>query len=623
MKVALGARDVTRVYRLLQKVGFSQQRIAALTGQSQPEVSAIIHGRRVMAYDVLARIAEGLGIPRGSMGLAYVDASGMLVPPPDLPDADGGTEADGARDGSGAAEVGYEPGGYGPDGYEPEDYDGRGFEVGELGAGGVGELEAGGFGVGEVGADGVGEVGADGFRVGEVGADGLGVGEVGAGAFEMAGYEPVGYGAAQGGVGYGSAHGAGAYGSARAAAAYGVAGYEAGDYGSAADEVGGFWAGRYGGGGFRSRAYGAGGAGRGSVGRRAFLGQAAAITVGAAVIGAELVEAPPAAADAGRVPVPAPARIGMSDVRQIQEATDRLRGLDYLHGGGACRDAAAAQLSWAEGLLHSDAPEQVGRQLRIAVADLRNLVGWTSLDIGQPTVAEHHFLRALDMAKHAEEPDLVTNILYRLARVSLPVNPAESVRVYRMARLAAEEAGSPLSQAIVSANYAWALGMLGQAHEADEALGAAEEQMAKANLTQAPSWTRFFDESDLAALQGMTYLALGEHDHRFTSKAVARLQDSAEQRVPEMARSKAFDLTALAIAHYREGDLDHGSAVANAALDAAGPLKSARAIDRLRPLAVEAARRAEVTEVREVGERLTEVVAAMSSPSGGVRAALR
>jgi transcriptional regulator with XRE-family HTH domain len=70
MRLALAARDITTVYRLLQKLGYSQQRIAAMTGQSQPEVSAIIHGRKVMAYDVLSRICDGLGVPRGYMGLA-------------------------------------------------------------------------------------------------------------------------------------------------------------------------------------------------------------------------------------------------------------------------------------------------------------------------------------------------------------------------------------------------------------------------------------------------------------------------------------------------------------------------------------------------------------------------
>ena len=70
MRAAVQVRNFTAIYRLLQKLGYSQQRIAALTGQSQPEVSAIIHGRKVMAYDVMRRIVDGLGIPRGLAGLA-------------------------------------------------------------------------------------------------------------------------------------------------------------------------------------------------------------------------------------------------------------------------------------------------------------------------------------------------------------------------------------------------------------------------------------------------------------------------------------------------------------------------------------------------------------------------
>jgi transcriptional regulator with XRE-family HTH domain len=70
MRAALAGRDITRVYRLLQKLGFSQQQIAALTGQSLPEVSAIIHGRKVVAYETLLRIADGLGIPRVYAGLS-------------------------------------------------------------------------------------------------------------------------------------------------------------------------------------------------------------------------------------------------------------------------------------------------------------------------------------------------------------------------------------------------------------------------------------------------------------------------------------------------------------------------------------------------------------------------
>src|SRR5256885_9911991 len=71
MRQALLAREIDSVYRVLRRHGISQRQIAALTGQSQSEVSEILKGRQVMAYDVLVRIADGLGVPRGYMGLAY------------------------------------------------------------------------------------------------------------------------------------------------------------------------------------------------------------------------------------------------------------------------------------------------------------------------------------------------------------------------------------------------------------------------------------------------------------------------------------------------------------------------------------------------------------------------
>lgn len=74
LRAALAERDISRVYRILTSEGISQRTIAAATGQAQSEVCEILKGRQVMAYDVLVRICEGLGIPRGTMGLAYDEA---------------------------------------------------------------------------------------------------------------------------------------------------------------------------------------------------------------------------------------------------------------------------------------------------------------------------------------------------------------------------------------------------------------------------------------------------------------------------------------------------------------------------------------------------------------------
>src|SRR6478735_12267987 len=91
MRAALAARDIAGVFRLLQRVGVSQRRIAALTGQSQSEISEILAGRHVVSYEVLARIADGLGVPRGQLGLAYDQFTAQLVgeapPEPDEEDS--------------------------------------------------------------------------------------------------------------------------------------------------------------------------------------------------------------------------------------------------------------------------------------------------------------------------------------------------------------------------------------------------------------------------------------------------------------------------------------------------------------------------------------------------------
>jgi len=49
----LAERDIGALFSALKATGISYRRIAALVGMSQSEVSEIISGRRVLAYDVL------------------------------------------------------------------------------------------------------------------------------------------------------------------------------------------------------------------------------------------------------------------------------------------------------------------------------------------------------------------------------------------------------------------------------------------------------------------------------------------------------------------------------------------------------------------------------------------
>jgi len=76
LRSVLAERDVAGIFRWLQRHGWSQTQIGARTYQSQGEVSEILNGRQVKAYDVLERIADAFEIPRGLMGLAYSATSG-------------------------------------------------------------------------------------------------------------------------------------------------------------------------------------------------------------------------------------------------------------------------------------------------------------------------------------------------------------------------------------------------------------------------------------------------------------------------------------------------------------------------------------------------------------------
>jgi transcriptional regulator with XRE-family HTH domain len=74
MREILRRRDIAAVFGFLASRGWSRAAIAAATGLSESRVRGIRQGRQqITSYEVLERIADGLGIQRGLIGLAYTD----------------------------------------------------------------------------------------------------------------------------------------------------------------------------------------------------------------------------------------------------------------------------------------------------------------------------------------------------------------------------------------------------------------------------------------------------------------------------------------------------------------------------------------------------------------------
>src|SRR5262245_38001554 len=72
MRRALASHDLKTVFVALQRGGMSQRRISGSAGITMSDLHDVLYkNRRMNAYELLVRVADGLDIPRGYMGLVY------------------------------------------------------------------------------------------------------------------------------------------------------------------------------------------------------------------------------------------------------------------------------------------------------------------------------------------------------------------------------------------------------------------------------------------------------------------------------------------------------------------------------------------------------------------------
>jgi len=292
-----------------------------------------------------------------------------------------------------------------------------------------------------------------------------------------------------------------------------------------------------------------------SVKRRKLIAHGSAMLFGTTVLGEERGEWRPSAAQ-----TPAPSHIGMTDVKQVEAATRAMRQLDYRFGGGACRDAVVAQLSWAQRLLSASGQEVVRQRLFRALGDLQNLAGWTTFDVGLLDSSRHHFATALEYARESTDHSLMSNIMYRVGRIYLHIKePNDALKWFQLGQLAAQNSGSELAVAVLCANEAWAYAMMGNEEQAKKLLGRSRDEFARANLSEAPEWAKFFNRTDMHAMTGTVYTELaGRGDEAHATLAVPALLEALKGYNDTMSRSRAFTLTQLATNHLWQGDVDDG-----------------------------------------------------------------
>jgi tetratricopeptide (TPR) repeat protein len=350
-----------------------------------------------------------------------------------------------------------------------------------------------------------------------------------------------------------------------------------------------------------------------SVKRRELLAHGAAVTFGTTVMsGTAGLAADSAQWLASPTQTPTPSNIGMADVKRLEGVTRAMRALDYQLGGGACRDAVVAQLSWAQRLLSASSTDRIRTRLFRALADMQNLAGWTAFDLGLLDLSRQHFTTALEYAKQSGDPDLLSNIMYRIGRVFLHHEaPHEALTWFQLGQRPAQNSGSELAVAVLCGNEAWAYAMMGNGEQARKLLGRSQDELARANLSEAPDWARFYNETDMHAMIGTVYTVLSAIDVTHAAIAIPAINQSLAHYDESMNRSRTFMLTALATNHLRQGDVDHGVRIGRDALSLANGLQSKRVTDRLRPLELAAG-----TSSNSDSRQLARLIREHSSPSG-------
>ncbi|WP_410630590.1 hypothetical protein [Amycolatopsis sp. cmx-4-83] len=299
-------------------------------------------------------------------------------------------------------------------------------------------------------------------------------------------------------------------------------------------------------------------------------------------------------------------RVGIADVRRLEDAVAELRALDYRYGGGACRAAVEARLPAAVALLDGVTKTVVLARLCTAVADLYNLAGWTNFDQDRPAAALAAFKRALELAGQAGNDDLQANIHYRTGRLHLHYGAVDAALAeFERGRDAARLAHSKLAQSILSANQAWAYAKKADVAGALTYLRRAREEFADAADREPSPWAEFFGSTDLAAMIGTVHAELAQVvDIRHGRDGIPALTDAIAGYGRGMTRSRSLTLIWLATVHALDGDLDVASAVGEEAIELAAALRSPRTRQRLHSLSSAARRFSGNVDARDIADRV-------------------
>ena len=346
--------------------------------------------------------------------------------------------------------------------------------------------------------------------------------------------------------------------------------------------------------------------------RRGFLGTSLGLSAGPSLIEPMqrwLVPGPSA-----HQPEPEPAsasrhqgRLSRPELELLESTTAMFRKWDAQCGGGLRRKAVVGQLHEVTDLLQEPQPETTTRKLFKVAAELAELAGWMSYDVGLQPTAQKYFVLALHAAKEAGDKPLGSYVLSSMSRQMIHLGrPEDALELIHLAQYGSRDCASPRTQSMLYAMEARAYANMGQPGKCKRAVRMAEDIFADADEWDEPDpdWIRFFSEAELYGENSHSYRDLAYVAGR--SPTYASLAEPVMQRAVELfakdgehQRSYALNLIGMATVHLLQREPERSTVLAEQAMHIAKKVRSERVNTRIRKTVY--------TAVRDFGD-LAEVV---------------
>ncbi|MEX3102818.1 MULTISPECIES: hypothetical protein [unclassified Streptomyces] len=353
--------------------------------------------------------------------------------------------------------------------------------------------------------------------------------------------------------------------------------------------------------------------------RRGFLGTSLALSAGPTLIEPMqrwLVPSPPSTPRAcGPLPTSrARGRLSRQELELLEATTSMFRKWDAQCGGGLRRKAVVGQLHEVTDLLQEPHPESTAKRLFKAAAELAELAGWMSYDVGLQPTAQKYFVLALHAAKEAGDRPLGSYILSNMSRQMIHLGrPEDALELIHLAQYGSRDCASPRTQSMLYAMEARAYANMGQPGRCKRAVRMAEDTFADATDWDEPDpdWIGFFTEAELYGENSHSYRDLAYVAGRSPTYAslaeplMLRAVDLFARESDDYQRSYALNLIGVATVHLLKREPEQSAKYATEAMAAAKRVRSERVNTRIRKTVDNAAREfGDLTDVVDLTDRL-------------------